>query len=98
MSSSPWVSFCLTALPDRRLSSLRGASCSCPGALGPPGYCRERGASLRPLDRGGSHLHQIQAPLRGLPEEAGGLEEEGDRRGPGRGGGMDDHRQFVEPW
>lgn len=27
-----------------------------------------------------------------------GLEEEGDQRGTGSGGGMDDHRQSVESW
>lgn len=80
-----------------RLSTLRGVSCSCPGALGPPGYCMERGVSLRPPDQDGSlGLCQIQAPLLGLPGEAAVLEEEGDQRGSG--GGMDDHRQFVEQW
>lgn len=55
--------------------------------------------SLHHQDRDGSlGLRQTQAPSLGPPGEAGGLEEEGDQRGTGNGGGMDDHWQFVMPW
>lgn len=55
--------------------------------------------SLHLQDQDGSlGLHQIQAPLLGLPAEAGGLEEEADQKGTGNGGVMEDHRQFVGPW
>lgn len=76
-----------------------GVSCSCPEALGPPGYCRERGVSHRP--RAQAELlsqPQIQALTLGLPGEAGGLGEAGGQRGTGNGGGIDDHRQFVGRW
>lgn len=93
----PWVFFCLTALPDRRLSSLRVASCSCPEVLGPPDCCKVKEVSLHLRGQDESlGQHQIQAPKLGLPGEAEGLGEEGDQTGTGIGGGTIDHRQFVE--
>lgn len=92
----PWASFCLTALPGRRLSSLTVASCSCPGVLGPPDYCRVKGVSLHLQAQDETGQHQIQAPTLGLPREAEDLGEEEDQTGTESGGGMSDHRQLVE--
>lgn len=59
----------------------------------PPGYCREREVSLLPENRDGSQgLRQTQAPLLGLPGEAGALGEEGDQIGAGSGERMDYHK------
>lgn len=82
-----------------RLSFLMEVSCSCPGALGSPGYYREREVSLHLQDQNGSlRLHQIQAPLLGLPVVAGGREGEGDQKGSGNVGVNEDHGQLVELW
>lgn len=45
-SSSPWVSFYLTFLPDRILSFLSEVFYSCPQVLAPPGCCRGKEVSL----------------------------------------------------
>lgn len=94
MSFRPWVSFCLPLLPDRRLSFLRGVSCSCPGARESLGYCtvKEESLHLQIQDRFLS-LRQTQVPLLGLPAGAVVLEEEEDQTG--NGGVVADHRQFV---
>lgn len=94
MSSSPWVSFYLTAQPDRTF--LREVSCSYLGALEAPGYCRKRGENLHLQDQDGYlDLHQIQAPLLGLPTEAVGLEEGEDQKRTGNEEVMEDRRRFV---
>lgn len=96
MCFRPWVSFCLTVLPDRRLSFLREGSCSCPGAREHPDYCKERGESLHLPDQDKFlSLHQTRVPLLDLLAEAVGLEEEEDQKGTGNGGVMEGHRQFV---
>lgn len=76
---------------------MKGGSCSCPGALGPPRYCSETGVSLRPQDRDESlGKHRNLAPSPGLPEEAGGLEEEGGHRGTGVGMNVHKWNNLVE--
>lgn len=78
---------------------MREVSYSCPGALEPPGYYKERGESLHLQDQDGDlGLHQIQAPSLDLPAEAVVLEEEGGQKGTANGGVLEDHRQFVELW
>lgn len=96
MSSSPWVSFYLTAQPGRTLSFLTEVSCSYLGALEAPGYCRKRGGNLHLLDQDGYlDLRQIQAPLLGLPTEAAALEEGEDQKRTGNEEVMEDRRGIV---
>lgn len=78
---------------------MRGVSCSCPGALGPPGYYRVRGVNLRPQALDGCLVRcQILAPAVGLPGEAVDLEGEGDQRENRTAGGTSDDRQSVAKW
>lgn len=92
----PWVSFCLTVLPDRRLSSLKGESCFCPEAQGAPECCRVRAVSRHPRAKDWIlDPYQIQALTLGPQGEAGGLGGEEDRRGTGNGAGMDDHVELC---
>lgn len=78
---------------------MRGVFCSCLEAQELPGYCRVMGGSRQLLGQDVSLIpRQIQALAEGLPEEAGGLGEEGDQKETGNKGENGDHRQSVARW